>query len=82
MIAAFGTLSLLVRVCIAAAIVVSVLGGVHFYNESQRMKGEARVVERSKQKGKDNARKSAKVHQKAREPRAADRLLRDHCRDC
>lgn len=49
--------------------------------KAYRKGGEA-VIERSKTQGKINAQKSAKAHEKARTPGAADRLLRDSCRDC
>lgn len=82
MIAALGTLSLLSRIGIAAAIVIVSIGGIAAYNESQKRKGEARVIERSKMQGKVNERKASQAHERARTPGAAERLLRDSCRDC
>jgi negative regulator of sigma E activity len=82
MIAWFNAASVLVRVCIAAGVVLTVFGGVHFYNESQRMKGEARVIERSKTQGKINETKSRKAHERASAPGAPKRVLEKFCRDC
>lgn len=82
MIAAFHGFSLIVRCAIVGSAVLAFVGGVAYYNEMQKMKGEARVIERSKTASKANAEKSRKAHEKARQPGAADRLLRDSCRDC
>ena len=82
MIAAFNGLSLLWRAASVLGVIFAVWALVAVYNESQRMKGEARVVERSKEQGKANAKKADKAHERARAPGAADRLLRDACRDC
>ncbi len=82
MIAAFHGFSLIVRCAIVGSFVLAFVGGVAYYNESQKMKGEARVIERSKTQGKANERKAAKAHERARAPGAADRLRRDACRDC
>lgn len=49
--------------------------------KAYRKGGEA-VIERAKEQGKVNAEKSRKAHEKARQPGAADRLMRDSCRDC
>lgn len=49
--------------------------------KAYRKGGEA-VIETAKEQGKVNAEKSAKIHEKARTPGAADRLRRDACRDC
>jgi hypothetical protein len=82
MIAAFNGLSLLVRFATVAGVVLFIVGSIAVYNESQKMKGEARVIERSQKQGKANERKAAKAHERARAPGAADRLRRDACRDC
>jgi len=78
----FSGLSLLARLAIAAVIVIVSIGGIAAYNESQKRKGEARVIERSKTQGKINERKSRKAHERAGAPGSAERLLRDACRDC
>ena len=82
MIAAFHGASLLIRFATVIGILLTIVGSVAYYNEVQKQKGEARVIERSKTQGRINAQKSAKAHQKARTPGAADRLLHDSCRDC
>ena len=82
MIAALSGLSLMVRLGIAAAIVIVSIGGIAAYNESQRKKGEARVIERSKTQGKINERKSRKAHERAGAPGAPQRVLERFCRDC
>ena len=51
-------------------------------NAVQRSKGAATVVAESKEKAKDANAKSEKARADARKPGAADRLLRDACRDC
>lgn len=82
MIAAFHGLSVLVKFMIVGGTLFAIVASIAVYNESQKQKGEARVIERSQKQGKINAQKSAKAHEKARTPGAADRLLRDSCRDC
>ena len=82
MIAAFHGLSILVKCAIVGGTLLAIVGGIAAYNESQRMKGEARVIERSQTQGKANERQAAKAHERARAPGAADRLWRDACRDC
>jgi hypothetical protein len=82
MIAAFNGLSLLVRFATVAGVVLFIVGSIAVYNESKRKEGEARVIERSKTQGKINARKAAKAHDLARAPGAAERLLKNDCRDC
>lgn len=51
--------------------------GVKAYNA-----GGAAVIEDSKKEGKKNEIKSAKAHEKAKAPGAADRLRSTSCRDC
>jgi hypothetical protein len=83
MIAAFHGFSLLVKFAIVGGAVFSIVVSIAVYNESQKMKGEARVIERSKDQGKANERKSAKAHDHARAPGAAERLRnKADCRDC
>ena len=84
MIAAFNGLSLMWRAVSVLGVLVAVWAAVAVYNESQRMKGEARVVERSKEQGKANAKKADKAHERARAPGSADRLRADPrtCPDC
>jgi len=45
-------------------------------------KGARKVIAASKIEGAKNAKKSAAHHDAARKPGAADRLLKDSCRDC
>lgn len=66
---------------VAAGLVVGFVA-LQINNAVQRSKGAATVIEASKEQGKANAEKSRKAHEKARQPGAADRLLRDSCRDC
>lgn len=82
MIAAFNGLSLVWRVASVAGVVFVVWASIAVFLESQKMKGEARVIERSHRQGKANERQAAKAHDRARAPGAADRLRRDACRDC
>lgn len=82
MIAAFSGLSMMVRLGIALAIVILSIGGIAAYNESQKRKGEARVIERSKTQGKINERKARKAHERAGAPGAPERVLEKFCRDC
>ena len=79
---ALGGLSILARVVIAAVIVIVSIGGIAAYNESQKRKGEARVIERSKQQGEKINAKNEAVRRRAAEPGAFDRLLKFNCRDC
>ena len=51
-------------------------------NAVQRSKGAAAVVTGSIEKAKAANERNAKIREKAKEPGAAERLLRDHCRDC
>ena len=51
-------------------------------NAVQRSKGAAAVVTGSIEKAKAANERNAKVREKAKQPGAADRLLRDSCRDC
>lgn len=82
MIAALNGLSLLARVGIAAGLVAVLVGSCALRDASLRKEGAARVIATAKEQGKANAERSRKAHEKAREPGAADRLLRDSCRDC
>ncbi len=77
-----GGLSLMVRLGIAAAIVIVSIGGIAAYNESQKRKGEARVIERSKTQGKINERKARQAHERAGAPGAPQRVQQRFCRDC
>jgi hypothetical protein len=45
-------------------------------------KGARKVIAASKIEGAKNAEKSAQHHSAARKPGAAERLLKDSCRDC
>jgi hypothetical protein len=65
---------------VTAVLVGFVALGVN--NAVQRHKGAAAVVEASKEKAKVANAKNEIVRRKAREPGAADRLLRSDCRDC
>lgn len=66
----------------AIGIVLTLMGSCALRDHKLRKEGAANVVADAKERGKANAEKSRKAHQKAREPGAADRLLRDSCRDC
>lgn len=66
----------------AIGIVLTLVTSCMLRDQSLRKEGAANVVAEAKEKGKANAEQSRKAHQKAREPGAADRLLRDSCRDC
>ena len=79
---AFSGLSLLARIGIAAGFVAVVVGSCSLRDASLRKEGAASVVATAKEQGKANAERSRKAHEKARAPGAADRLLRDSCRDC
>lgn len=65
-----------------------ILGGLTLYgawkinNYYQQKKGAAMAVERSIKHGEEINRENAKVRREARKPGAAERLLRDYCRDC
>jgi hypothetical protein len=51
-------------------------------NAVQRGKGAAMVYEDAKREGRQINAKNETIRQKAKQPGAADRLLRDSCRDC
>jgi hypothetical protein len=51
-------------------------------NAVQRGKGAAMVYEDAKREGRQINAKNEAIRQKAKQPGAADRLLRDSCRDC
>jgi hypothetical protein len=65
---------------VAALLVGFVALGIN--NAVQRQKGAAAVIEASKEKARIANAKNAVVRQKAKEPGAFERLLRDSCRDC
>jgi hypothetical protein len=82
MISAFHGFSLLVKFAIVGGAVLSIVVSIAVYNESQKMKGEARVIERSRNQGKINEAKARKAHDRAAAPGAPKRVLEQFCRDC
>lgn len=66
----------------AIGIILTLVTSCMLRDQSLRKEGAANVVADAKAQGQKNAENSRKAHQKAREPGAADRLLRDSCRDC
>ena len=76
------TKAMLFRIIGTASVVAVAIGSCMLRDASLRNEGAAQVVSASKEHGKINAEKSAKTHEKARAPGAADRLRRDACRDC
>jgi hypothetical protein len=68
---------------ILAAVVVA--GAVAIYAQQQRAaydKGAGAVITQSKEAGKQAHAKARKAHRAARQPGAAERLLKNSCRDC
>lgn len=51
-------------------------------NYYHQQKGKAIVIEESIEAGKEKNRVNAKIRKDAKRPGAAERLLRDYCRDC
>lgn len=70
------------RVAATSTVIAALVGSCMLRDASLRKEGAARVIATAKEQGKANAERSRKAHEKAREPGAADRLLRDSCRDC
>lgn len=65
------------HIIVAAFVAWTGIVGVKAYRKG----GEA-VIEASKVEGKKNEIKAAKAHERARAPGAAERLMKDSCRDC
>lgn len=82
MIAAFHGLSFAWRAASVIGFVFVVWASAAVFLESQKMKGEARVIERSKTQGKINETKARKAHERARAPGAPERVQSRFCRDC
>jgi len=51
-------------------------------NAVQRSKGAATVIEESKQKARIANERNAKIREQVKAPGAAERVLRNYCRDC
>jgi hypothetical protein len=66
----------------AIGIVLTLMGSCALRDHKLRKEGAERVVATSKIEGKKNADKARKAHERARTPGAAERLLKDSCRDC
>jgi len=72
----------LLKMVATASVVAVAVGSCMWRDASLRKEGATEVVAAAKEASKENAEKSRKAHEKARAPGAADRLLRDACRDC
>ena len=66
----------------AGAVVAFLLGLAGWFAYDQQRVGARKVLEKSRTEAKRRNAKSAKIRKEARKPGAADRLLRDYCRDC
>ncbi len=66
----------------AIAVALLAFGALQVNNQIVRTKAVERVVTKSKKVAKKRNAKAAKIRRKARRPGAAERLLRDACRDC
>lgn len=66
---------------IMAGVVVGLIALKSYGLYEQRV-GARKVVEKSKIEGKKRNANAQRKHAEARKPGAADRLLRDSCRDC
>jgi len=51
-------------------------------NHLQRQRGAAEIITQSIKQGQAINRKNEQIRQKAKQPGAAERVLRDFCRDC
>lgn len=69
---------------LAGAGVIAVMGvsACMLRDNSLRNQGKAEVVQESKAAGAEANAKNKEVRAAARKPGAADRLLKDSCRDC
>lgn len=62
--------------------ITGVLALVGLFAYEQQATGARKIIEKSRTEAKKRNEKSAKIRKKAKAPGAADRLLRDYCRDC
>ena len=65
---------------VAAALVVLVALSIN--NSWQRHKGAERIITQSIERGKAANERNAKIREKVKAPGAAERVLRNYCRDC
>lgn len=65
---------------VAAALVGLVALSIN--NSWQRHKGAERIITNSIERGKAANERNAKIREKVKAPGAAERVLRNYCRDC
>lgn len=71
--------SVIGRIVAGAAVGLVALG---INNHFQRQKGANEIITQSIERGNQANERNAAIRQKAKAPGAAERVLRDFCRDC